>query len=152
MKTKVFLTLIGCFFAVSIWGQPIVPSQENEVQHDFSRRFPNASNIAWTAQPQGNGITAIFNYQGRKCYTRYDSLGKILETQKQVETEELPRLVARSLQNEYPDYAIGTIYYVKLPEKIIYKIVVKKAESSYLLQIYPYGKIYKKSELSAGNI
>lgn len=144
--------MICCFFAFTAWGQPLVPKTVNGIRHDFNRRFPEASNIAWIAQPQGDGIEAIFNYNGRKCYTRYDSLGHILETQKQIGADELPTLVARTLRQQYRNYKIGSIYYVKLPEKIIYDIVVKQAEISYVLQIYPYGKIFKRNQLTTGNI
>ena len=149
MKSKVllilFLSLLGKVVSAQLEIQSNLP---DEVHQDFSRRFPVAYNINWDIRQQNNRIEAIFNYNGRKYYTRYDSLGKVIQTQKEIRFTELPTLIVKSLHKDYLDFTIDELYCIKLRDKIIYEVVVKGADKAYILNYYPYGVIYKKQELS----
>ncbi len=93
-----FLMLIACCCASAIFGQKL--SVPQAAKDDLKTRFPNATVAKW--EGSGKGFEAEWKTNGKETAVVYDAAGKFVMTEREIDVQSLPAVVAAGLKKAYP--------------------------------------------------
>lgn len=148
MKLKLTLVAIMLIGICSAYGQKINQSDlPGFVSKDFNSRFPTAQDVQWVKK-KSKKVEATFRFKNANYSTEYDSLGNMIETEKEIAIGLVPKPVMQALEKEYKGCSYTVAYDVHLPmNKEIYEIQIKYNTKSYEIKVGTSGEILKKKEL-----
>ncbi|MBX3255284.1 MAG: PepSY-like domain-containing protein [Chitinophagaceae bacterium] len=125
MKKVLFLLLVmvtGVVYAANAQIRKI-PA---EVTSTFSEKYADAKSVEW--KDKLSNFAATFELDGDKYEARFNKKGEWLNTEKEMDVNDLPDNVKDGLaKSKYADWEIKSLYKIELPEdKIQYRIHVTK--------------------------
>ena len=129
----IFLILFSCDTAK-------VP---REIQLKFLELEPTAHNITWIIDNNIYQVDCIINKKHSTSY--FDKNGNWLETESEIDTEELPEAILKTLQTKLSEYSIIDIEIVKTKDsQVLYEVDLKKGNKIYDILFDETGKILRK--------
>jgi hypothetical protein len=126
----------------------IACSQKNApdvVKKEFSQKFPGAKSVRWDSE-NTNEWEAEFKIGGKVMSACFDSTGKWLESETEINQKDLPPAVLLTLKNEFSDYKIKEITTVENPEMKGFEFALKNKETEMTVIIGADGSVLKKEE------
>ncbi len=100
---KIFLIAFGFVFAVSLNAQGInVPAKAKEA---FSKLFPQAAKVNWGKESKNEFEVSFINRETNMSVV-LNGEGKLLETETDIEVNNLPGKVLQFVKEKYPHYKI----------------------------------------------
>lgn len=118
---KIFMLLFIGSFAMN--AQDLQKNQvPNEVMATFEKAYSNVNDVEW--EKRGNGFSVEFEQNRLDREVWYDASGEILRTEKELNVDELPAAVQKTLKTDYSGFRIedaemqeennATTYFVEL--------------------------------------
>lgn len=129
-KIVMFFTIV-LIYSCSFAGTP-----PDAVKKVFAKKFPTATNVKWGVEGPKEW-EADFTYEGNKISANFYEDGTWLETEKEINANNLPKAVLVALKSKFKDWKIveadltdtaknGTIYEVDLKKGFKSKSVAFK--------------------------
>jgi len=110
----------------------------------FTQKFATAEKVKWD-QEEADEWEAEFIQAGKEMSASFDLSGKWLETETEIEKNELPSTVKSALDKNFAGAEIGEVSIIDSPEFNGYEVELKYQEKKMEVQISKEGKIYKKA-------
>ena len=98
----------------------------SEVTEAFKEKYPSATHVEW--RDKLKHFSASFELNDEKMEARFDSDGEWLNTEQQIEEDDLPEEVTEGFdKSKYAEWTIDKVYKIELPENIFqYRVQVQK--------------------------
>ncbi|GAB4492063.1 MAG: hypothetical protein OHK0045_18910 [Raineya sp.] len=146
MKKYYFVGIFAFLFTNITMGQVIKPEQvPSSIISAFQSKFPNAKDIEW--EMDNSDFEVNFEIGKVEWSAKFDSGGKLLETEQEINVSQIPQNVRQAIESEYPNCKIEEAEQVTLADNsVVYEIEVEKDKKSFEVQVSIDGKILKKSE------
>ena len=80
-------------------------AQSNEVKSTLTKMFPSAENVKWS-QEDDTEWEAEFNINVQKFSANFSNNGTWLETERELETVEIPTAIQTTIAKEFADYQV----------------------------------------------
>ena len=137
MKRSFLITVFLIFFSCEDASVP------RDVQIKFLELEPSAHKIEWTID---NEIYQVdYLVKSKKTTSYFDKNGNWLETESEIEAEELPEAILKTLKTKLSEYSIIDIELVKTKEnQVLYEVDLKKDNKLYDILFDETGKILRK--------
>jgi len=139
-KAAIVLTVL----AFSLFGCAQTPP--NTVSENFKSMFASASKVKWNMEEE-NEWEAEFMLNDNEMSASFDNAGTWIETEKEIENNELPSTVAKAVSDNYPGYKTDEVAEIETPDFKGYEIGLEKGEEILEILIAPDGTIEKVKEL-----
>lgn len=114
------------------------------VSKAFAEKFAKAEKVKWD-QENVNEWEAEFILGGKEMSASFDPSGKWLETETEIEKNELPAAVRQNLKMEFSGAKLGETAIIDSPEFNGYEIELKFKGKNMEVQVTADGKIHKKT-------
>jgi len=132
-----FIIFIGC-------EQIKVPEV---VENAFNQQFPKAKSVKWSKESVSD-YEAEFKLDGEVISANYNEDGTWLETEKEIEPNELPDPVLKTLRQHYGDYKIKETSHLDEPSQSnLYETELKKGDEAIEIVCDNSGKIISKKNI-----
>ncbi len=118
MKTLVIALGFLFAFSLSACEQEKTPEK---VKATFNLKYPNAKEVGWDMEEK-NEWEAEFEMDEKEMSATFDQSGKWLETETEIEGEDLPAPVKETLKTQFNDYKVEEAEYVESPQYKGYEI------------------------------
>ncbi len=113
------------------------------VRQAFVKQFPAAKAVKYQSDKMDYKIG--FLEQGKDCAATYNAKGKLLETEKEINSAGLPKEVSSSVAKNFPGYAIMIVVRREAYDKgICYEMDLKKEDAGYSVRFSDKGEILQK--------
>lgn len=99
MKTKLSIIVILFLSSVLFAQESKVPKN---VKENFTKKFTNVTNVKWDVE--GKTFEANFEQNAVKKSATYNSTGKLLETETEIEVSSLPKRINKYIMTNYKGY------------------------------------------------
>lgn len=110
----------------------------------FTAKFPSATDVEWEMETETE-YEANFEMYEKEYSAKFDQTGKWLETETIIAVADLPEVVTKSLNKEFPDYVIDEAEKADTFDKgTVYEVEVEKGEETYVVLVAADGTILKK--------
>ncbi|HDZ03921.1 hypothetical protein LCGC14_0199050 [marine sediment metagenome] len=137
MKQGILIAVLLLFFSCE---DTIVP---RSVQIKFLELEPSALKINWTIDDEIYQVDCLIN--SKKSTSYFDKSGNWLETESEIDSEELPEAILKTLRTKMGEYSIVDIELVKTKEnQVLYEVDLKKENKFYDILFNESGKILRK--------
>lgn len=144
------------FISAAIFATLCANAQEKQVKVPeavkaaFTKKFPLAKNVEWSKENEKE-FEAEFKLGSTQQSANFDTTGKWLETENEINVSQLPANVAKAVAAKYPGYKIEEAEKTEKPGNVfIYEVTVEKGKKSYEVQLSPEGKIVKEEAEKEG--
>jgi uncharacterized membrane protein YkoI len=147
MKRSFLLTL--ALSSLVACGQTKVPEATRAA---FASKFPGAKSVKWDEEKEDNAkavYEAEFKMNGQEYSANFNDKGEWLETEMEVEKDDIPSPVRQMLDKDFSGYKTGEMARLETPEMKGYEIILKKGKEKIEVTIDPNGKLLKKEELKS---
>ncbi len=94
------------------------------VKQAFNQKFPDAQNVSWNKE-NNNEWEAEFKMSGMEYSANYNEKGEWLETESEIENNELPSRVSQKMAKDYPNASIKEVFKVERKEGVLYEYEFK---------------------------
>ena len=131
----IVLILVSC----SAQEEPIVPQS---VKTAFTAKFPAATDVDW--EDDKDVFEAEFDFEGKKMSANFSKSGSWLETEHEVEKDELPSHISTSVADLYPGFEIEEVEMIETPDMKGYEIDIEKDGESKQLVFDSNGRFIKE--------
>ena len=121
LMAMIVMILVSC----SAQQEPIVPQN---VKTAFSTKFPAATDVEW--EEDEDEYEAEFEFEGKSMSANFSNKGAWVETEYEVELDELPSDVSTSVSGLYPGFEIEEVEMIETPDMKGYEIDIEKGEES----------------------
>ncbi len=128
---KKLIILAAILVSVSSFSYAIEVNKK--IIASFNNHFCNASNVQWKALEDVNLYEAHFTYNGEQINAYYNEDGELVSTARYINKANLPLLIARQIQEQYPDYLIRTIIESNKENDISYYITLVSPKKSLIV-------------------
>lgn len=144
MKTLVGVFVIAMTFVHAGYAQDVkekdVPvAVKNSLVKNFS-----TNRADWNKE--GANYEASFKEKGNEMSVVFDSSGNIVETEKEINQNELPMAVQNVLKNDYKDFALEEIAVIDSKGKVTFETELEKGKESFEIIFDADGKVISKTE------
>ena len=146
MKNLVLIISITILFSLSACGQKKDEVPEN-VKTAFNQKFPNATKVKW-GKENSSEWEAEFKMDGMEYSANFNNDANWLETEYEIEVNDLPELVKSTIVKEFKDYKIKESEISETAEGKVYEFEIKKGEERLEVAIDKEGKVVKKEQLN----
>lgn len=140
MKNFIILAAVFSMIFSSACSQQNPP--EN-VKKEFSQKFTDAKSVKWGSE-EANEWEAEFKMNGKEMSACFDNTGKWLETEAEINVNDLPSAVTNTLKSEFPGFKIGESSTIENPEMKGFEIAIKNKDTEITVIIGAGGTILKK--------
>lgn len=117
------------------------------VTQALNREFAQAKDVEWTKVGTAGVYQAKFIYNNETLQAFFSDEGEFLGTTRQITKSQLPILILTSLEKNYPDYRVSTVFEYSKTDGLSYYITVVSPKSAMVLKASGSGDIsvYKKN-------
>lgn len=96
----------------------------------FSAKFPEAKAVKWAMENEQD-FEAEFKLPGKKMSAIFSNTGEWLESETDINPEDMPAAVSESIARHFPGYEVEEVEMVEKPEKeVVYEAELQKGEES----------------------
>lgn len=143
---RVIVIAIATGLALAGYAQKIDAKQVPvEVKNAFTKAFPNATNVKWSKE-DANEFEAEFKGGKQEKSAVFDSHGTWINTETEIEANELPAAVQSSIKKEYPDSKILEAEVLETPNGVkSYEVEIRKGSTKHEVVLSADGTITKTS-------
>lgn len=141
MKNLFLITIVFAAFSLSACGQK--ENVPEKVITSFEQKFPDAKKVKWEKENDTHW-EAEFKLNGKEYSSNFDNKGNWLETDYEVEINDIPAAVKSTLDNEFLGFEIEEAEVLETAEGTVYKFEIEKDETEMEVVIDPSGKVVKK--------
>jgi hypothetical protein len=144
MKKITFLFILCLLTGIGSFSQEIAPAKvPGPVRQSFAKQFPNAKTVKYE---QNNADYIIsFLQLDKQFIVTYNSLGNVLESDKQITPAQLPKEVLSSVTKNFPGYDMAAVVKREAIDKgICYEMDLKKDDAGYTVRFSDKGEILNK--------
>ncbi len=113
------------------------------VTDGFSKKFPNAQHVKWDKENEKEW-EAEFKMDNKEYSANFSLDGKWLETEIEMEENQLPATIKDAIKKEFDTYEIEEAEQVITPEYEGYEVEVEVKETEYILIFKNDGTLVKK--------
>ncbi len=138
---KYTMIMAAMFMAISFTAcsQSKVPEA---VKTAFNKKFPAAKEVEW-GQEGKTQWEAEFDLNEKDVSANFDLQGNWKETETDMKVSELPAVVVKAINNQFPGYQIKDANLNETPQRVAYEIDIKKGDSKKEITISKTGKVLK---------
>ncbi len=111
----------------------------------FAQKFKRAEKVKWDME-EANEWEAEFMLSGKEMSASFDLSGKWLETETEIELNELPAVVKKAIDKQYSGSKIGETSLIDSPDFNGYEIALKQKGKSFEVQATSDGTLKKTEE------
>ncbi|NOX86420.1 MAG: hypothetical protein GXO86_10745 [Chlorobi bacterium] len=129
-------------FSFNSCEQEKVPEK---IKAAFNQKFPGAKEVDWDME-KNNVWEAEFEMNEKEMSATFDQNGKWLETETEIEEDELPAAVKETLNSQFKDYEVDEAEYVESPETSGYEIELEGNKKEFEVLIGKDGKVLKREK------
>jgi hypothetical protein len=144
MKSLVLLIAIAAIFSFNARGQAKEAVPEN-VKSAFSQKFPDATNVKWDKE-NATEWEAEFKIGGKKYSANFDNMGTWMETEYEINADEIPAAVKTTLDKDFTGYKIEESEVSETAKGKLYEFELEKAGEEIEAAIDMSGKIVNKEQ------
>jgi uncharacterized membrane protein YkoI len=144
MKNLVLLIAIAAIFSFNARGQAKEAVPEN-VKSAFSQKFPDATNVKWDKE-NATEWEAEFKIGGKKYSANFDNMGTWMETEYEINADEIPAAVKTTLDKDFTGYKIEESEVSETAKGKLYEFELEKAGEEIEADIDMSGKIVNKEQ------
>jgi hypothetical protein len=144
MKKSIVLLSVFLLFGIVALSQTNVPDQ---VRKEFTGKYPSAKSVKWSSESPTE-FEAEFTMNGKEMSASFDSKGKWMETETELEARDLPVAVTATLGKEFPGFKVVESSFLESPEMKGYEILLKNGETSLEVTIDMDGKVVRKTDVT----
>lgn len=135
-------------FVIAVLAISLVACAQNppkSVSDNFNMKFQNATKVKWD-QEEANEWEAEFKMNGDEMSASFDNAGKWLETEKELEKNDLPTAVLKVVNGQYSGYEVEEAAEIEKPDFKGYELAVEKGNQELEILVDRMGKITVKDE------
>lgn len=136
LTTALVLGLIATTPAMAMEKTPVPEAVENA----FKAKFPNAEDVEWERE-NDNQWEVEFELNDIEYEATFSADGTWLETETEVEEENLPAAVKAALDAKYSDYDLEEIEHVETPTGSFYEMEIDADDEEFEISIDASGQI-----------
>ncbi len=136
MKTTI-LVLSFFVFSLVASAQKTPPAV---VSSTFKQMFKSAEKVKWDME-EANEWEAEFMLSGKETSASFDLSGKWLETESEIEANQLPAIVKTAIEKEYKGAKMGEASKIETPDFNGYEIALKQNGKSFEVHATKDGKL-----------
>jgi len=114
-----------------------------KIKSAFNQKFPNAEEVDWDME-KNNEWEAEFEVDENDMSATFDQNGQWLETETEIEENELPESVTLRLKNNFKGYEIEKAEYLESPEYKGYELELEGKDGDITVLIGMDGKKLKQ--------
>ncbi len=118
---KLIIILIAFMFGINACSTVNVPEK---IKDAFGLKFAKATGIKWEHE-QNNRWEAEFDFNNTEMSAIFDKNGTWLETETEMEMENVPDAVKKSVKAKFGSYKVIEVSFVETPEHSGYEIELK---------------------------
>lgn len=141
MKTLIIGMSLLIAISFSSCDQEKAPEK---VKAAFNQKFPNAEETDWEMEKE-NEWEAEFEVDEKEMSATFSQDGMWLETETEVEVEDLPASVKQTLKAQFKDYEVEETEYVESPESNGYEIELEGKDGDIEILIGKDGEVLKQN-------
>jgi len=141
MKTTI---LVLSFFMVSLFASA-QKTPPTVVTNAFAQKFQKAEKVKWDME-ESNEWEAEFMLSGKEISASFDLSGKWLETETEVEENEIPAAVKSAIEKEFAGAKLGESSWIEMPDFKGYEIALKVKGKNVEVQATKEGKLKVTNE------
>lgn len=147
MKTTIVLFVIGCLIAPQANSQKLKSEKVPPgVKSAFTQHFPNAKKVKWSQEAEHEYEAEFINGQQEQS-SNFDENGKWLETETEIEVDELPEAVSSAIGKQFSGARIKEPETAETPEAgLVYEVELKFEGATYEVRCSRAGEILSKEE------
>jgi hypothetical protein len=144
MKKIAIVVMLYFLIGLVAFSQEIPPNNvPNAVKQAFAKQFPAAKVVKYGLDKTDYQIS--FQEQGKECIATYNAAGKLLETEKEITSDGLPKEVSSAVARNFPGYTIVTaVRREALDKGICFEMDLKKDDAGYSVRFSDKGEILHK--------
>ncbi len=144
-KTIILLTFI--FFTLTTFGQKVSPDKlPASVAASFKSKYPTAGKVNWQLA-NANEYRANFVMKKTLRSAYFSADGPWRQTETQLKTIELPKMIRQSVSKQFIGYAIKRALKIEKREgAAVYEVLIKKGTKSYSVTYAVTGEMLHKRE------
>ena len=117
------------------------------VLNNFKKQFTNPGKVQW--EMDQTDFEVNFKLASVEYSAKYDAQGKWLETEQEIKKSEVPALVMKTVDAEFPKAEIEESEKVTYPDKkTVYEMEIEKNKQKFEIQLSEEGKLLKKEEIT----
>ncbi len=136
---KFSMILAAMFMAISFTAcsQSKVPEA---VKTAFSKKYPTVKKVDWGKEGKTQW-EAEFKLNGTDVSANFDLQGNWKETETDMKVSNLPAVVVKTINDQFPGYQIKDANLNETPQRVAYEIDIKKGKSKKEVTIDKKGKL-----------
>ncbi len=142
MKT-LFVLSVFLWFVLACKATKNMQVPEN-VQQSLKVLYPKAEEVKW--EKEGTNFEANFEVNDTEMSVIFDAKGTVLETETEIEKDDLPAAVKNALKKDFAGYDVEETAKIEKNGKTTFEAQVKKGETKLDAIYNPDGKLIKKIE------
>lgn len=145
MKNLILIISIVVLFSLNACGQKSENVPEN-VRSAFSQKFPDATKKKW-GKENNSEWEAEFKMNGKEYSANFNTAAVWLETEYDVNVNDLPEVVRLTIQNEFKEYKVKESEISETKDGKCYELELKKGEEKLEVTLDLDGNVLKKEQL-----
>lgn len=114
-----------------------------KVKAAFIQKYPDAEEVDWDVEGEGEW-EAEFELNEKEMSANFDQNGKWLETESEIEDEDLPAAVKETLNTKFKDYEVEEVEYFESPDITGFEIELEGDDGDIEVLIGKDGQILKQ--------
>lgn len=141
MKSTILLLSL---FLVSLFAS-VQKTPPTAVTNAFAQKFKGAEKVKWDME-EANEWEAEFMLSGKETSASFDLSGKWLETETEIEENEIPTAVKNAIEKEFAGAKLGESSWIEMPDFKGYEIEIKLKGKEFEVLASKDGKLTVKKE------
>ncbi len=117
MKTLIIIVALTVAFSFSSCHHEQAPEK---IKAAFDQKYPDAEDVEW--EMENGKWEAEFEVDEKEMEALFDQNGNWLETETEMEDEDLPATVNETLKSQFKDYEVEEVEYLESPDATGYEI------------------------------
>ncbi len=149
MKSIILLLHISLFISFSATAQKISADQVPvSVLNAFKNKFANATNLKWEKENTSD-YEVNFKLDKEEISARFDSNGKWIETETEIEKTQLPQAIQVIIINQFAGWKIIEATLVDdVKHGKCYEVEIKKEKEKFDVLLTPDGQLISKTKVT----
>lgn len=141
---KTLIIALGFLFAFSLNACEQGNAPE-KVKSAFNQKYPGAKEVDWDMEKE-NEWEAEFEMNEKEMSATFDENGQWLETETEMEENDLPATVKETLKTQFKAYEVEEAEYLESPEYTGYEIELEGKKGDIEVLVGKDGKILKQED------
>lgn len=142
---NIFIVIL-LLFLYSFSGSSIKKPPE-KVKNELLQKYPSARSVKWENE-ETNKWEASFNIGGKEITVSFDNTGKWLETEIEIDAQDLPSPVSGSLKKDFREFRTDEIAILESPEIKGFEVDLKKGSTFLEVVFDANGKVLRNINVS----